>query len=828
MEQPFNLNELDEVLNNLKMNKAMGEDQVANELITNITDNKKEQLLTIINNYWQTGEFPPEAKQALVIPLLKDQKDPALAKSYRPITLLSCLGKVYETLVYKRLTWHIEKENLLPDHLMGFRPERSTTEAMLILEDRINQALNNKKYLIATFVDIAGAFDAVDHSILIRKCMEIGLKGKILKFIKNYLSERSYRVIVGKDISEKAIMTNGVPQGSPLSPTLFNIMMADYGGAGNSEVITWADDIINLTSGDDFEELVETTQEELDHLKQWSDNSDFIIATEAGKTCYSIYTRRKIPFQPNFKIGNNEIPHTKYKKYLGLTWDSPRLTWTEHIKTLIEECKKRIDIMKRISNSKFGASRKTLQKFYETYIYSKLNYGLPIYAATNKTNLKKLEALQNTAIRISTGAFKSTPIISLNAEAGAVPIRTRIKIESTKLYHKTSNKNIKNPITKTCLANSIQAHNNKKKNFFGRARETLAQTEIPQPTIISTPAVSPIPPWHRLDEYITDDFGGSNQKDMNETVAKSRLKRLLEEKYKGYNQIYTDGSRNNEDLKTAASIYVQDTGTAHVWRLPNRSSIGTAEIFAIKMAIKKAVEVKKPSVIFTDSQVGTKILRSMKPKSNKNLAYEVQEILRKHNNNNNTNKIYIQWIPAHKNLQGNEMADKIAKQGLQLSNITFVPPDPVTISKTIKRTFRTTWKEDSKREIQAKFYGRINPRMENQPMMRDKCRKVDTGITRLRLGHSRLKHHLYRLGIEEDEDCRFCGQRTPETIEHVMLECPRFYSYQTTMKQKLRKENIPINIETILGGKDLDQRKARITAACAKQYLIRTAIIDVL
>ena len=91
------------------------------------------------------------------------------------------------------------------------------------------------------------------------------------------------------------------------------------------------------------------------------------------------------------------------------------------------------------------------------------------------------------------------------------------------------------------------------------------------------------------------------------------------------------------------------------------------------MAIRKAQDSNEQTVILTDSQVGTKILRSTKPKTNKKMVYEIQDALMK-NNKERAQKIYIQWIPAHKNLDGNENADKVAKQCTHLSDITFVHP----------------------------------------------------------------------------------------------------------------------------------------------------------
>ena len=119
--------------------------------------------------------------------------------------------------------------------------------------------------------------------------------------------------------------------------------------------------------------------------------------------------------------------------------------------------------MKRISSQKYGCNRETLLQFYEKYIFSKINYGLTLYSQTNKANLKKVRTIENNALRLATGAFKTTPINSLLAESKIIPLETRIKITCCNWYQKNSNKDINHPIIKMGLKNIINTKQNKKK-----------------------------------------------------------------------------------------------------------------------------------------------------------------------------------------------------------------------------------------------------------------------------------------------------------------------------------------------------------------------------
>ena len=186
------------------------------------------------------------------------------------------------------------------------------------------------------------------------------------------------------------------------------------------------------------------------------------------------------------------------------------MNWTKHVNYLVEEARKRTNIMKRLSGSKFGAKRETLLKFYETYILSKLRYGMPIYCATTKSNMKKLKVIQNNAIRIATGAFKSSPIQSLEADAKVTSMETKIELETSQLYTKICSKHHSNIVTKINLQDLAQEGTKRRKGFITRAKETMEGISEPLPAIVSTPPTSPLPPHFNIKELINNNFGGNS------------------------------------------------------------------------------------------------------------------------------------------------------------------------------------------------------------------------------------------------------------------------------------------------------------------------------
>lgn len=122
------------------------------------------------------------------------------------------------------------------------------------------------------------------------------------------------------------------------------------------------------------------------------------------------FTNKRIRQIPSIKIGNEEIEFTNKHDILGLRFDSPKLNWKEHIQNVKKITLRKIDIMKKISSRTWRANIETLLKFYNIYIKPKTEYGLSVYGNAKNTELKKLEIIQNSALRLGTGSFKSTPI----------------------------------------------------------------------------------------------------------------------------------------------------------------------------------------------------------------------------------------------------------------------------------------------------------------------------------------------------------------------------------------------------------------------------------
>ena len=243
LNEDFYLSELNRALLELK-NTAPGKDGIQSKMICNLPDIVIKMILELFNEIWNQGILPRQWTEAILIHILKKGKDASNPSSYRPISLTPTLCKLMERLVKNRLSWYIERKDCITPIQSGFMKNRSTTDHIIRLETDIHKGMANKENTVVIFLDLQKAYDAVWRQGIVYELYNQGFTGKFLKWIYAFMSNRVSYVRVGNHISEKKQSNIGIPQGSVISPLIFNFMINDLGKIQELvEISVYADDI---------------------------------------------------------------------------------------------------------------------------------------------------------------------------------------------------------------------------------------------------------------------------------------------------------------------------------------------------------------------------------------------------------------------------------------------------------------------------------------------------------------------------------------------------------------------------------------------------------
>lgn len=228
----------------------------------------------------------------------------------------------------------------------------------------------------------------------------------------------------------------GLPKGSVLSATLFNIKMNNIVKSLNPglDPFLYVDDFLICYRSKHIHTIERQLQQCLNKISEWATRNGFKFSQTKTK-CVHFCRQRKLHLDPSLKLDNTEIPIVEEHKFLGIIFDK-KLNYIPHIKYLKVKCNKTIQLMRVIANINWGADRQVLIKLYRALIRTKLDYGCFIYGSTRKSYLRELETIHNQGLRLALGAFNTSPVNSLHAEAHEFPLPLRRKKLALQYYIK--------------------------------------------------------------------------------------------------------------------------------------------------------------------------------------------------------------------------------------------------------------------------------------------------------------------------------------------------------------------------------------------------------
>lgn len=386
--------EVSSEINRLRLKKTPGYDLITGEILRNLPRKAIIKITTLINACFRLKHVPDVWKFAEVIMIPKPGKPANEVTSYRPISLLPILSKLFEKLLIKRIKPLLEDKNLIPDYQFGFREKHSTIDQVHRITNIIERTLEEKKVCSTVFLDVAQAFDKVWHEGLIHKLKKM-LPKQFTNILQSYLSDRKFRIRQDESYSEIKPIKAGVPQGSVLGPVLYLLYTSDIPALENNTIATFADDTAIMAIGDSHEEAVEKVQSAINTVYDWT--KKWRIKLNESKSIHIDFTNKRNSYSPVY-INNKAIPYENTAKYLGMTLDV-KLRWKAHVKKKRDELDLRYRKMYWLLGRHSALSVHNKILLYKQVLMPIWTYGIQLWGCTKQSNIQMIQRFQNKVLR---------------------------------------------------------------------------------------------------------------------------------------------------------------------------------------------------------------------------------------------------------------------------------------------------------------------------------------------------------------------------------------------------------------------------------------------
>ena len=400
--EPPSINEIINSINSLSNFKAVDHDNIHPMFLKTSSPLIAPYLQIFIDFSFSNGIAPRNCAIAKVIPLHKkgNAEDP---NNYRPISILSCFSKIFETILYSRLIKFLDKHRVIQPTQYGFQKSVSTKHAMIDITTNTFDGINHNKYSGLLFLDLQKAFDIVNHRTLLSKLDHYGIRGPANKLIHSLLNRQQFVSINGVNSSLRPISC-GVAQGSKLGPLLFLLYINDLPNAINSTPRLFANDTCLLLANSSKLSLLSNMNSELTKLNLWC-NNNYLTINPSKSSALIIPPKQENPriVDPTLHLNNKPIAILNESKYLGIIIDN-KLNFKSHIKSIEHKLARVVGIMSKI---KYILPRSAKLKLYYSLVHQHLLYGLPVWGSTFPSNQSKLCTYQNKVVKIiGGGKFK--------------------------------------------------------------------------------------------------------------------------------------------------------------------------------------------------------------------------------------------------------------------------------------------------------------------------------------------------------------------------------------------------------------------------------------
>ncbi len=657
--------------------KSPGSDKITVRLLRACWSAIGAQVKTIFQACLEHEHFPSAFRVAEVILLPKPGRDLTTAKGWRPISLLSCLGKGLERLVAKRMAWLAIKHQVVPQQLFGALPGRSAVDLVSCVIHDVEAAMRNNKVTAMVTLDVQGAFDAVLHKRLLQRMRNQGWPRSLCRWVESFLTQRKIRVRHQDGITQDKVAECGVPQGSPLSPLLFLLYIAILVQQGNKDSkFGYADDIAVLCRGSSAAEAVANAQLEVERLIQLANEHEISFDPAKSDLLLIGGGSKKLLDTAGLAIhiqGRRIIP-SPHVKWLGV-WIDSQLNFKQHVQEWCGKAQRITQFIRRINTVQRGADPGPMIRAVQACVISTALYGSeawwPGLTRVTTQRSKKvgtgvgwhtdiLDSIIIKAVRAALPVWRTTPNTILHRESGIPPaaillqqrqLRAAARIQRMDTWHPLLTRSQEGP-KETISRLGLRA--GQKSRTFTNPERYLTRLQVSLQNLpVAVESGNLFFPKAELKSQST-----RLDKQTEAAQAKTWIANLSADTVCAY----PDGSSCG--LARSAWGYTLFRGRQMIG-IGSGPLLGAeaydAELLGAQKALEAAILVAgiNPIKVLLDSSEASQALQSGRSRSFQGIVDKFVSDRQKHPS------VEIRWIQGHSGIEGNEKADELAKAALK-------------------------------------------------------------------------------------------------------------------------------------------------------------------
>lgn len=632
----------------------------------------------------QTAYFPTLWKEGLVTMIPKIGKsDMSTFRSYRPIALLSCIGKGYERLLAKRMAWTALQHNLVSPTHAGALPRRSATDLAVSLTHDVETALARGKKVTMVTLDVQGAFDALLRRRLTKRMHDQGWPPIAIRLVDSFLTNREVRSKLEEHTSPPTTQQCGTPQGSPWSPILYMLYLAELVKMGTCRY-GYADDIALIAIGRDLEESTKKASDEVNRILAYGEANKICFAPEKMEAIHFSRSRDSpnpdipteaglvtpVPLREAIGVDENGDtswgPSSPALRWLGI-WFDRRLTFKRHVERRVAATIKIANHIKSLGRVSRGPPADALHKAVTTIVIPSLLYGSEVWYkgrtkpnARNRTNRptetstrlgSHIDSIQRALVKSARGilpVWKTQPNASLFADAGLPTAELALEEARYRLAVRLRTIHEGHPLAL-------------------RSQRTVAQRgrTVGQPTKICSNiqlTLGLLPEVERVTLY-PPRYGAGSRDNPTRGLSKEEATTEFNDWFQTMNPwdvtVFSDGSMTKDGVGYGYVVYSGQTKeTEGKGGLSTFATVFDAEALGALRGLEAATTLFPglPITLCADNTATLWCIQKDAPATSHSVFTKIHSIMK-------DTPVTIKWSPGHQDIAGNEAADALAKDG---------------------------------------------------------------------------------------------------------------------------------------------------------------------